>query len=151
MAFGNDSSNSYVFVGGLPSWYGGDIAGLENVVLPTVLLEPRFRGAIRNLAYIDARVSDRTALNNPFSVTRQRQLPFQDLIAYKVSVYGTNRMRCYQFFDTFCNIYTITILGSYWLFLCQCLQNTYDANRIIHSLCQCKVLDKIVYPKKGQV
>lgn len=92
MAFGNDSSNSYVFVGGLPSWYGGDIAGLENVVLPTVLLEPRFRGAIRNLAYIDARVSDRTALNNPFSVTRQRQLPFQDLIAYKVSVYRTNRM-----------------------------------------------------------
>ena len=94
MAFGNDSSNSYVFVGGLPSWYGGDIAGLENVVLPTVLLEPRFRGAIRNLAYIDARVSDRTDSNNPFSVTRQRQLPFQDLIAYKVSVYGTNKRLC---------------------------------------------------------
>ena len=109
MAFGNDSSNSYVFVGGLPSWYGGDIAGLENVVLPTVLLEPRFRGAIRNLAYIDARVSDRTDSNNPFSVTRQRQLPFQDLIAYKVSVYGTNRMRCYQLGQNFSILFVIFI------------------------------------------
>ena len=115
MAFGNDSSNSYVFVGGLPSWYGGDIAGLENVVLPTVLLEPRFRGAIRNLAYIDARVSDRTDLNNPFSITRQRQLPFQDLIAYKVSVYGTNNEICHQLRNKNI-IHTNIILGLLWLF-----------------------------------
>ena len=85
MAFGNASSNSYVFVGGLPSWYGGDVAGLENVVLPTVLLEPRFRGAIRNLAYQDARVNDNTALNSPYSISRKSRLPLQDHIAYKVS------------------------------------------------------------------
>lgn len=85
MAFGNTSSNSYVYVGGLPSWYGGDVAGLEDVVLPTVLLEPRFRGAIRNLAYKDARLSDNTALDSPYSISRKSKLPLQDLIAYKVS------------------------------------------------------------------
>ena len=84
MAFGNASTNSYVFVGGLPSWYGGDVAGLENVVLPTVLLEPRFRGAIRNLAYKDARANDNTALNNVYSISRRNPLPLQDLTAYKV-------------------------------------------------------------------
>ena len=85
LAFGNASSNSYVFVGGLPSWYGGDVAGLENVVLPTVLLEPRFRGAIRNLAYKDARIPENTALNIPYSTSVKNRLPLQDLIAYKVS------------------------------------------------------------------
>ena len=84
MAFGNASSNSYVFVGGLPSWYGGDVAGIENVVLPTVLLEPRFRGGIRKLAYKDARMNDNTALNSPYSLSKKSRLPLQDLIAYKV-------------------------------------------------------------------
>ena len=87
MAFGNASTNSYVFVGGLPSWYGGDVAGLENVVLPTVLLEPRFRGAIRNLAYKDARANDNTALNNIYSMSRRNPLPLQDLTAYKVRIH----------------------------------------------------------------
>ena len=85
MAFGNASTNSYVFVGGLPSWYGGDVAGLENVVLPTVLLEPRYRGAIKNLAYKDARINDNTALNNIYSISRRN--PVQDLTAYKVSMH----------------------------------------------------------------
>ena len=86
MAFGNASSNSYVFVGGLPSWYDGDVAGLNNVVLPTVLLEPRFRGAVRNLAYRDARMTDITALNVPYThSTNSKRNPLQDLIAYKVS------------------------------------------------------------------
>ena len=93
MAFGNASSNSYVFVGGLPSWYGGDVAGLENVVLPTVLLEPRFRGAIRNLAYKDARINDNTAANNPYSISRKSRLPLQDHIAYKVSKYHWKAFR----------------------------------------------------------
>ena len=96
MAFGNASTNSYVFVGGLPSWYGGDVAGLENVVLPTVLLEPRFRGAIRNLAYKDARDNDNTALNNLFSVTRRNALPLQDLTAYKVRAYYFFRIHSYK-------------------------------------------------------
>ena len=85
MAFGNTSSNSYVFVGGLPSWYGGDMAGLENVVLSTVLLEPRFRGAIRNLAYRDARMTDSNAFQNTAYSTTGKRNPLQDLIAYKVS------------------------------------------------------------------
>ena len=90
MAFGNASSNSYVFVGGLPSWYDGDVAGLNNVVLPTVLLEPRFRGAIRNLAYRDARMDDMNVLNDPYTYSRNSiirnpsSVMLQDLIAYKV-------------------------------------------------------------------
>ena len=90
MAFGNASSNSYVFVGGLPSWYDGDVAGLNNVVLPTVLLEPRFRGAIRNLAYRDARMDDINALIDPYTYSKNSiirhssSVMLQDLIAYKV-------------------------------------------------------------------
>ena len=97
MAFGNASSNSYVFVGGLPSWYGGDVAGLENIVLPTVLLEPRFRGAIRNLAYKDARIPENTALNIPYSTSVKNRLPLQDLIAYKVSKLWFHREVYIQF------------------------------------------------------
>ena len=96
MAFGNASTNSYVFVGGLPSWYGGDVAGLENVVLPTVLLEPRFRGAIRNLAYKDARANDNTALNNVYSISRRNPLPLQDLTAYKVRFHFLIKIECKQ-------------------------------------------------------
>jgi len=38
--FGNATTNSYIFIGGLPSWYGEKS---ESIVLPTVLLEPRFQ------------------------------------------------------------------------------------------------------------
>lgn len=51
--FGNSSSNSFVYVGGLPAWYSGEKA--ETLLsLPTVLLEPRLRGGIRRLKYRDA-------------------------------------------------------------------------------------------------
>ena len=66
--FGNSSTNSYVFIGGLPSWYGEK---LESVVLPTVLLEPRFRGSIRKLKYKD---------------TKSDQPKVQDMMAYKVII-----------------------------------------------------------------
>ena len=64
--FGNASTNSYVFIGGLPSWYGEKP---ESVVLPTILLEPRFRGSIRKLKYKD---------------TKSEQPRLQDMMAYKV-------------------------------------------------------------------
>ena len=67
--FGNSSTNSYIFIGGLPSWYGEK---LESVVLPTVLLEPRFRGSIRKLKYKD---------------TKSEQPKVQDMMAYKVTHY----------------------------------------------------------------
>lgn len=67
MSFGNSSTNSYVFVGGLPSWYNEKI---DSVVLATVLLEPRYRGTIRKLKYRD---------------TRSDQPKIQDMMAYKVS------------------------------------------------------------------
>lgn len=67
--FGNATSNSYVFIGGLPSWYGEK---LETVVLPTVLLEPRFRGSIRKLKYKD---------------TKSEQPRVQDMMAYKVKAF----------------------------------------------------------------
>lgn len=41
-------NTSYVFVGGLPSWYG-EKGGL--LALPLVLLEPRLQGAVRRLRY----------------------------------------------------------------------------------------------------
>ena len=40
----NFSSNSYVYVGGLPSWYA---TKLSSLALPSVVFEPRFRGAVR--------------------------------------------------------------------------------------------------------
>ena len=66
LAFGDLHSNGYVFVGGLPSWYSEK---MDSVVLPTTLLEPRFRGAVRNLKYRDMRSST------------QR---IQDMMTYKV-------------------------------------------------------------------
>jgi len=66
MSFGNSNTNSYVFVGGLPSWYNEK---QESVVLTTVLLEPRYRGSIRKLKYRD---------------TRNEQVKSQEMMAYKV-------------------------------------------------------------------
>ena len=48
--FGNFTTNSYVYVGGLPSWYG---TKLSMLALPSVVFEPRFRGSIRNILYAD--------------------------------------------------------------------------------------------------
>jgi hypothetical protein len=48
--FGNFTTNSYVYVGGLPSWYS---TKLSMLALPSVVFEPRFRGAIRNILYAD--------------------------------------------------------------------------------------------------
>ena len=65
--------SSYVYVGGLPTWYyggRGDSKDSPLLSLPTALLEPRFRGAVRDLRYRDA-VSGR--------------LTVQDMVAYKVS------------------------------------------------------------------
>ena len=112
MAFGNASTNSYVFVGGLPSWYGGDVAGLENVVLPTVLLEPRFRGAIRNLAYKDARANDNTALNNVYSISRRNPLPLQDLTAYKVRFHSLFRIEITSYMKIKIRYLTLIVFDS---------------------------------------
>jgi hypothetical protein len=46
---------------------------LESVVLPTVLLEPRFRGSIRKLKYKD---------------TKSEQPRVQDMMAYKVNTFS---------------------------------------------------------------
>jgi hypothetical protein len=48
--FGNFTTNSYVYVGGLPSWYS---TKLSMLALPSVVFEPRFRGSIRNILYAD--------------------------------------------------------------------------------------------------
>lgn len=65
--FANVSSNSYVFVGGLPSWYAEKSGKL---VLPTVLLEPRLRGGVRKVRYRSA---------------AQDNENMQEMMAYKVS------------------------------------------------------------------
>eukprot|EP00095_Tigriopus_kingsejongensis_P012046 maker-scaffold90_size386344-snap-gene-1.15 protein:Tk12046 transcript:maker-scaffold90_size386344-snap-gene-1.15-mRNA-1 annotation:"Neurexin-2-alpha" len=48
--FGNITMNSYVYVGGVPAWFS---TKLSNLALPSVVFEPRFQGAIRNLVYVD--------------------------------------------------------------------------------------------------
>ncbi|XP_056637002.1 neurexin-1 isoform X2 [Diorhabda sublineata] len=48
--FGRFSTNSDVFVGGMPTWYN---TKLTLLALPSVIFEPRFIGAVRNLIYPD--------------------------------------------------------------------------------------------------
>lgn len=48
LTFGNQSTNSYVYIGGLPSWYN---TKLNQLALPSVFFEPRFKGAVRNVVY----------------------------------------------------------------------------------------------------
>ncbi|XP_076324369.1 neurexin 1-like isoform X2 [Tachypleus tridentatus] len=46
--FGNHSSNSDLYFGGLPAWYNSNLSYLS---LPSVLYEPHFKGAIRNVIF----------------------------------------------------------------------------------------------------
>ncbi|KAL1122946.1 hypothetical protein AAG570_003271 [Ranatra chinensis] len=48
--FGRLASNSDVYVGGMPAWYN---TKLTLLALPSVIFEPRFAGAVRNLVYAD--------------------------------------------------------------------------------------------------
>ena len=64
---GNFSANSFVYVGGLPSFYS---TKLSSLALPSAVFEPRFRGSIRNIVYAD----DESG--------RPRR---QEVMAYKVS------------------------------------------------------------------
>lgn len=48
--FGRISSNSDVYVGGMPSWYNSKLTLLA---LPSVIFEPKFNGFIRNLVYLN--------------------------------------------------------------------------------------------------
>ena len=66
--FGNVTRNSHVYVGGLPAWYAGRLSSLA---LPSVVFEPRYRGAIRNLVYADE--------GSPNGTPRR-----QEIIAYTV-------------------------------------------------------------------
>jgi neurexin len=81
--FGNVSTNSLVYVGGLPTWYG---TKLTQLALPSVMFEPRYRGAVRNLIYADLsggpRQQDMMAskVGNLFSSSRSRR-PNWDQVA----------------------------------------------------------------------
>ena len=85
LAFGNITSNSYVFVGGLPSWYSGGDSWMDTVVLPTVHLEPRFRGAVRYLRYRDTRASLLQASSSQSPPSPDSANRLQEMMAYKVS------------------------------------------------------------------
>lgn len=50
LQFGRLASNSAVYVGGMPGWYNGR---LTRLALPSVIFEPRFTGAVRNVVYAD--------------------------------------------------------------------------------------------------
>lgn len=46
--FGNYSSNSFVYIGGIPSWYSAKVTQLS---LPSVFFEPHLKGSIRSVVY----------------------------------------------------------------------------------------------------
>ncbi|XP_072160521.1 neurexin 1 [Bemisia tabaci] len=48
--FGRLQSNSDVYIGGIPAWY---YTKLTLLALPSVIFEPRFRVAVRNVVYAD--------------------------------------------------------------------------------------------------
>ncbi|KAI5746700.1 hypothetical protein M8J77_006493 [Diaphorina citri] len=52
--FGHVTSNSWVYIGGMPPWYN---AKLTLLALPSVIFEPRFVGFIRNVIYADPHAS----------------------------------------------------------------------------------------------
>nr|XP_036217240.1 neurexin-1 isoform X2 [Bactrocera oleae] len=62
--FGKFATNSDVYVGGMPNWYSTKLALLA---LPSVIFEPRFRGAIRSLVYADqpGRATRRQEMKQP--------------------------------------------------------------------------------------
>ena len=82
---GNFSANSFVYVGGLPSFYS---TKLSSLALPSAVFEPRFRGSIRNIVYAD----DESG--------RPRR---QEVMAYKVSSLLFCKM-------SFTNMHTVTDL-----------------------------------------
>ena len=47
---GNLTTNSYVYIGGLPPWYSNKLTSLA---LPSVVFEPRYQGEVRNIIYPD--------------------------------------------------------------------------------------------------
>ena len=61
-----------MYVGGLPAWYE---TKLSLLALPSVVFEPRFGGAVRNLVYAD----------EPEAPPRR-----QEVMAYKVGIVGMN-------------------------------------------------------------
>ena len=88
-----------MYVGGLPTWYYGmqQHAAADSrrqqqrplLALPTALLEPRFRGAIKDLRYEDV-VS--------------RQVTVQDMVAYKVSLKLQTTVKSIHSVATFCSM-----------------------------------------------
>ena len=89
LSFGNYSTNSYVYVGGLPSWYS---TKLSSLALPSVVFEPRFRGSIRNLLYAD------DATGRP---------KIQELMAYKVRLHSKRNYLCFLRPGDSCTICTV--------------------------------------------
>ena len=110
MNFGNYTTNSYVYMGGLPSWY---TTKLSSLALPSVVFEPRFRGGIRNVVFADD------------TSGRPRR---QEIMAYKVSpnsfyIYPSNHTKKFsKYFRYFENnsmrIRLFNVLSSIFVIFC---------------------------------
>ncbi|CAM1325516.1 NRXN2 (predicted) [Pycnogonum litorale] len=72
--FGNFSTNGFVYVGGIPSYYSSK---LSHLALPSVVFEPRFRGNIRNVVY----ASEENGLSR-----RQEMIEFKGVRSNKVDL-----------------------------------------------------------------
>lgn len=81
--FGSLASNSDVFVGGMPSWYNSKLTLLA---LPSVIFEPRFGGAVRNLVYAD----------DEATAPRRQEMKMKDFKVAKPLQYRTQFKPCMQ-------------------------------------------------------
>ena len=76
---------SYVYVGGLPSWYS---ERSHQLAMPLVLLEPRLRGSVRMLRYRAATPDSKKRSRTKGGGGRSREPgaaeAVQEMMAYKV-------------------------------------------------------------------
>ncbi len=92
-------NQSYVYVGGLPSWYADKTDMLS---MPLVLLEPRLRGSVRRLRYRAASSLDFPAAGGRNQRPKGGVEAVQDMMAYKVSGLLQDHVR------TYCTVYVHT-------------------------------------------
>ncbi|CAH0550487.1 unnamed protein product [Brassicogethes aeneus] len=77
--FGRFSTNSDVFVGGMPTWYN---TKLTLLALPSVIFEPRYLGSVRNLIYPDVEGG---------APRRQETRPKDHRVSFKLFWYAHSR------------------------------------------------------------
>lgn len=92
--FGRYSTNSDVYVGGMPTWYN---TKLTLLALPSVIFEPRFVGAVRNLIYADmeggmARRQETRPKDQRVSLSKHNVLISTSTVNERVNTFDNSRL-----------------------------------------------------------